>query len=133
MEVKESKIEMDDSINKEIEALPKEMPCTSNYEDHSFHNNVEDLTDDRLCGGGDADADASIKKEVEDLDNDEVDILGCNGDNEIQVSECDDGTDGYSSSFDGTVSEHGSDETALNDQEVDSMVCNGTSPPLWVR
>ncbi|CAL9228171.1 unnamed protein product [Arabidopsis halleri] len=133
MEVKKSEIEMDDSINKEIEALPKEMPCTSNYEDHSFHNNVEDLTDDRLCGGGDADADASIKKEVEDLDDDEVDILGCNGDNEIQVSECDDGTDGYSSSFDGTVSEHGSDETALNDQEVDSMVCNGTSPPLWVR
>ncbi|KAL9289459.1 hypothetical protein AtNW77_Chr4g0317061 [Arabidopsis thaliana] len=128
MEVKESKIDMDDSVNKEIGELPKDMPCTSNYEDHSFHNHVEeDVTEDLPCGGDDIDADASIKKEVAEFDEDEVDILECNDNIEIQVSGCDDGTDGYSSSFGGTDSEH------ENDQEVDSMICNETSLPLWVR
>lgn len=127
MEVKESKLEMD----KEIGALPKDMPCTSNYEDHSFHNTVEDLTEDH-CGVGVGVGVGDVKKKVEDED--EVDILECNDNNEIEVSECcDDGTDGYSSSFSGTVSEQESDQTALNDQEADSMVCNDTSLPLWVR
>ncbi|EOA16553.1 hypothetical protein CARUB_v10004713mg [Capsella rubella] len=134
MEVKESKLDMD----KELEALPKEMPCTSNYEDHSFYNTVEDLTEDP-CGvgvdvaGGEDSVDVSVKQEV--VDEDEVDVLECYDEDEVEASECyDDATDGYSSSsFSGTVSEHESDEPALNDQEADSITCNDTSLPLWVR
>ncbi|KAL1190445.1 hypothetical protein V5N11_016823 [Cardamine amara subsp. amara] len=127
MEVKESKVEMDDSVNKEIGIEKSLMRCTSNFEDHSFYSVDDDLSEDR-CGVTDGD-DASVKKEVED---DEVDILGFNGNDEIEVSKCDDGTDGYSSSFGGTVSEHES-EIGLNDQEADSMSCNDTSLPFWVR
>ncbi|ESQ53342.1 hypothetical protein EUTSA_v10025086mg [Eutrema salsugineum] len=131
MEVKESKVEMvDDSVNKEIGDLPKDvedksMPCTSNFEDHSFYN-VEDLPEDQCVGG-----DASSNKEVDE----EVDVLECTGfddNNEVEFSECNDGTDAYSSSFSGTVSED-ENETALNDQEADSMICNDTSLPFWVR
>ncbi|XP_010446660.1 PREDICTED: uncharacterized protein LOC104729424 [Camelina sativa] len=144
MEVKD----MDKEEEEEIGALPKDMPCTSNYEDHSFHTSLEEdhLTEEDPCavavavdvgGGGDSDSgdDASVKEEVGDED--DVDVLGWNDDDdEVEASECyDDGTDdGCSlSSFSGTDSEHESDETSLNDQEADSVICNDTSLPLWVR
>ncbi|XP_010432061.1 PREDICTED: uncharacterized protein LOC104716382 [Camelina sativa] len=135
MEVKVSKLDMDKE--EEIVALPKDMPCTSNYEDHSFHTSVEDhLTEDPCAVAVASDSgNASVRKEV--ADEDDVDVLGWyDDDNEVEASECyDDGTDyGYSSSsFSGTDSEHEGDETSLNDQEADSIVCNDTSLPLWVR
>lgn len=136
MELKETKVEMDDSVNKDIGVLPvdiqeKSMQCTSNFEDHSFYN-VEDHTDEDHCDG----VDASGNKVVEEEEEDEVDILECrsfNDKNEIEVSECNDGTDDvYSSSFSGTVSDH-ENETSLNDQEADSMICTDTSLPFWLR
>ncbi|CAN8328323.1 unnamed protein product [Cochlearia groenlandica] len=102
----------------------KSMMCTSNFEDHSFYN----VEEDDPCGVGDNDA--SVKEELEE----EVDVMECTGfgdENKIEALECKDGTDDvYSSSFSGTVSEH-ENESALNDQEADSMICStDTSLPL---
>ncbi|KAF8117727.1 hypothetical protein N665_0008s0080 [Sinapis alba] len=114
------------SVKEEMEAIPKDIEekslrCTSNFEDHSF-DNVEDQSE------GD-----EIKEGEE-----EVDVLewsGLNDNNRVDVSECDDGngTDEYSSSFSGTVSEHESDKSGFNDQEADSMMCTDTSLPFYVR
>uniref|UniRef100_A0A1J3CFI0 Uncharacterized protein n=1 Tax=Noccaea caerulescens TaxID=107243 RepID=A0A1J3CFI0_NOCCA len=136
MELKETKLEMDDSVTKEIGVLPKDieektMPCTSNFEDHSFHNVEDHLAEDHCVGVNDA----SSNKDVEGEEEEEVDILECTGfnvKNELKASDCNDGTDGYSSSFGGTDSEH-ENEAASNDQEADSMICTDTSLPFWVR
>lgn len=139
MELKETKIEIDDSVNNEIGGvLPVEiqeksmMQCTSNFEDHSFYN-VEDQTDEDHCDVVVVDASSKNEVEVEVEVEDEVDILGFNDKNEIEVLECNDESDDlYSSSFSGTVSDH-EDDTALNDQEADSMICTDNSLPLSVR
>ncbi|CAH2076234.1 unnamed protein product [Thlaspi arvense] len=153
MESKESKVEVDESVNKEMRAFPKDieekaMPCSSNFEDQSFYNVEEDLTEDHCVGGADASCtkepdedqcvgggDAYGTKDAEE-EGDQVDILECTGfddNNELQDSECNDGTDAYSSSFSGTVSEN-ENESALNDQEADSMMIpTDTSLPFWVR
>ncbi|XP_010531278.1 PREDICTED: uncharacterized protein LOC104807615 [Tarenaya hassleriana] len=126
MELKELKVEMDASTCKDNETQLKEtqeksMHCTSNCEDHSFY--VEESSEDHLDG------DASIRKEVL-----EVDIEGCTdlNDDKLELSECNDGTEGYSSSFSGTGSES-ENGTALNDQEADSLMYTNTTLPLWVR
>ncbi|KAG2291203.1 hypothetical protein Bca52824_037872 [Brassica carinata] len=127
MELKESN---GVSVKEEMEALPKDveeksMRCTSNFEDHSF-DNVEDQSEDHRGG--------EIKEREE-----EVDVVECSGvkdNNRVDVSECDDGngTDEYSSSFSGTVSDHESDDkTGVNDQEADSMMCTDTSIPFYAR
>ncbi|CAH8317463.1 unnamed protein product [Eruca vesicaria subsp. sativa] len=129
MEVKESN---GVSVKEEKEVVPKDieeksMRCTSNFEDHSFYN-VEDQSEDHCGGEGD-----EIKEGEEDVD--VVGCLGLNDKNRVDVTECDDGngTDEYSSSFSGTVSEHESDKTGFNDQEADSMMCTDTSLPFLMK
>ncbi|CDY44039.1 hypothetical protein BRARA_H01721 [Brassica rapa] len=128
MEMKESN---GVSVKEEMEALPKDveeksMRCTSNFEDHSF-DNVEDQSEDHRDG------------EIKEGEEEEVDVVewsGVNDNNRVGVSEFDDGngTDEYSSSFSGTVSDHESDDkTGFNDQEADSMMCTDTSMPFYAR
>ncbi|KAJ0233461.1 Uncharacterized protein HA466_0281100 [Hirschfeldia incana] len=123
MESKESNGDV--SVKEEIEAVPKDieeksMRCSSNFEDHSF-DHVEDH-----CGG-----EGDEFKEGEE----EVDVVEFSVGNEVGVSECDDGngTDEYSSSFSGTVSDYEGDKAGVNDQEADSMMCTDTSMPFCVR
>lgn len=126
MEVKESN---GVSVKEEMEALPtkdieeKSMRCSSNFEDHSF-DNVEDQSEDHR--GGD-----EIKEGEEEVD--VVEWSAVIDNNRVDVSEYDDGTDEYSSSFSGTVSDHESDKSGFNDQEADSMMCTDTSLPFYVR
>lgn len=131
MESKESNGDV--SVKEEVEALPKDieersMRCSSNFEDHSF-DNVEDH-----CGGGGEGDEIKEGEEEEEVDVVECSVVNGNN-NRVDVSECDDGngTDEYSSSFSGTVSEHESDKSGFNDQEADSMMCTDTSIPFYMR